>query len=136
MVFIVVIYFWAKNLVLFPKASVRLFKKYFVQIFHHLLSLYEERGKAGGHEPPLFPLPWYTLAFFSFGSHEPPLFPLLYHYIWLFRAKLLFYMVYLGPLQGDFKKSNLVTRGRESRVPQIVITATQICFAASALLNW
>ena len=26
--------------------------------------------------------------------------------------------------------------GRESRVPQIVITATQICFAASALLNW
>ena len=27
-------------------------------------------------------------------------------------------------------------RGRESRVPQIVITATQICFAASALLNW
>ena len=27
-------------------------------------------------------------------------------------------------------------RGRESRVPQIVITATQICFEASALLNW
>ena len=26
--------------------------------------------------------------------------------------------------------------GRESRVPQIVITATQICFAASTLLNW
>ena len=26
--------------------------------------------------------------------------------------------------------------GRESRVSQIVITATQICFAASALLNW
>ena len=25
--------------------------------------------------------------------------------------------------------------GRESRVPQIVITATQICFAASALLK-
>ena len=27
-------------------------------------------------------------------------------------------------------------RGRESRVPQIVITATQICFAANAFLNW
>ena len=26
--------------------------------------------------------------------------------------------------------------GRESRVPLIVITATQICFAVSALLNW
>ena len=26
--------------------------------------------------------------------------------------------------------------GRESRVSQIVITATQICFEASALLNW
>ena len=26
-------------------------------------------------------------------------------------------------------------QGRESRIPQIVITATQICFAASALLN-
>ena len=28
-----------------------------------------------------------------------------------------------------------IGQGRESRVPQIVITATQICFAASALLN-
>ena len=25
----------------------------------------EERGKAGGHEPPLFPLPGHILAFFS-----------------------------------------------------------------------
>ena len=98
--------------------------------------LSEKRGKVGGHEPPLLPLPWHILAFFTSGSREPPLFPLPYHDIWLFRAKLLLYMVYLGPLQGDFKKSNLVTRGRESRVPQIVITATQICFAASALLNW
>ena len=46
-----------------------------------------ERGKAGGHEPPLFPLPCHILAFFSSGSHEPPLFPLLYHHIGLFRAK-------------------------------------------------
>ena len=39
----------------------------------------EERGKAGGHEPPLFPLPLHILAFFSSCSHEPPLFPLPYH---------------------------------------------------------
>ena len=97
------IYFWAKNLVLFPKASVRLFKKYFAQIFRHSLSLYEELGKAGGHEPPLFLLPCHILAFFSSGSHEPPLFPLPFHHIWLFRAKLLFYMVYLDPLKCDFK---------------------------------
>ena len=32
---------------------------------------YEERGKAGGHEPPLFPLPGHILAFFSSGNHEP-----------------------------------------------------------------
>ena len=31
----------------------------------------DERGKAGGHEPPLFPLPCHILAFFSSGSHEP-----------------------------------------------------------------
>ena len=37
---------------------------------------YNERGKAGGHEPPLFPLPFHTLAFLSSGSHEPPLFTL------------------------------------------------------------
>ena len=49
----------------------------------------EEQGKAGGHEPPLFPLPCHILAFLSYGSHEPPLFPLLCHHIWLFRAKLL-----------------------------------------------
>ena len=49
-----------------------------------------ERGKAGSHEPPLFPLPYHILAFFFSGSHEPPLFPLPYHHIWLFRAKLLF----------------------------------------------
>ena len=49
-----------------------------------------ERGKAGGHEPPLFPLP--------------------YHHIWLFRAKLLFWMVYLWPLKCDFKKSSRVTQ--------------------------
>ena len=47
-------------------------------------------GKAGGHEPPLFPLPGHILAFSSSGSHEPPLYPLPYHHIWLFRAKLLF----------------------------------------------
>ena len=41
---------------------------------------YKERGKAGGHEPPLFPLPCHILAFFSSGSHEPPLFPLSYHH--------------------------------------------------------
>ena len=35
-----------------------------------------ERGKAGGHKPPLFPLPGHILAFFSSGSHEPPLYPL------------------------------------------------------------
>ena len=34
------------------------------------------------------------------------------------------------------KMKLLLGPGRESRVPQIVITATQICFAASALLNW
>ena len=50
----------------------------------------DERGKAGGHEPPLFPLPGHILAFFSSGSHEPSLFPLPYHHIGLFRAKLPF----------------------------------------------
>ena len=49
-----------------------------------------ERGKAGGHEPPLFPLLCHILAFLSSGSHEPLPFPLPYHHIWLFRAKLLF----------------------------------------------
>ena len=29
-----------------------------------------ERGKTGGHEPTLFPLPSHILAFFSSGSHE------------------------------------------------------------------
>ena len=58
--------------------------------YHVFQYLYTERGKAGGHEPPLFPLPCHILAFFSFGSHEPPLFLLPYHHIWLFRAKLLF----------------------------------------------
>ena len=43
--------------------------------------LQEEQGKAGGHEPPLFPLPGHILAFFSSGSHEPPLYPLPYHHI-------------------------------------------------------
>ena len=28
--------------------------------------LHDERGKAGGHEPPLFPLPCHILAFFLF----------------------------------------------------------------------
>ena len=49
----------------------------------------DERGKAGGHEPPLFPLPG--------------------HHIWLFRAKLPYWMVYLGPLGWDFQKSSRVT---------------------------
>ena len=40
-----------------------------------------EEGKAGGHEPPLFPLLGHILAFFSSGSHEPPLFPLPGHHI-------------------------------------------------------
>ena len=33
----------------------------------------DERGKAGGHEPPLFPLPYHILAFFFSAamSHEP-----------------------------------------------------------------
>ena len=70
----------------------------------------DERGKSGGHEPPLFPLPCHILAFLSSGSHEPPLFPLPYHHIWLFRAKLLFWMVYLGPLKCDFWKSSRVTQ--------------------------
>ena len=51
----------------------------------------------------LFPVLCHLLDFFSFGSHEPPLFSLPYHHIWLFRAKLLFQMVYLGPLKCDFK---------------------------------
>ena len=61
-------------------------------------------GKAGGHEPPLFPLPCHILAFLSSGSYEPPLFPLQCHHIWLFRAKLLFKMVYLESLKCDFQK--------------------------------
>ena len=40
-----------------------------------------EQGKAGGHEPPLFPLPCRILAFFTSGSHEPPLFPLPCHFL-------------------------------------------------------
>ena len=39
--------------------------------------------------------------------------------------------IYMLPIAGQ-----TAGRGRESRVPQIVITATQICFAASALLKW
>jgi len=35
-----------------------------------------ERGKAGGHEPPPFPLPCHILAFFSSDGHAPPLFRL------------------------------------------------------------
>ena len=35
-----------------------------------------EQGKAGGHEPPLFPLPCHILAFLSSGNPEPPLFSL------------------------------------------------------------
>ena len=42
-----------------------------------------EQGKAGGHEPPLFPLPGHILAFFSSGSHELPLFPLSWR-SWIF----------------------------------------------------
>ena len=30
----------------------------------------------------------------------------------------------------------LIGEGGESRIPQQVITATQMCFVASALLNW
>ena len=43
---------------------------------------------------------------------------------------------YLDPHVVDDSGFELVAGGRESRVPQIVITATQICFAESALLNW
>ena len=43
--------------------------------------------------------------FFSSGSHDPPLFPLLYHHIFLFRTKLLFEIIYLGPLNCDFQGS-------------------------------
>ena len=50
----------------------------------------QERGKAGGNEPPLLPLSGHILAFLSSGSHEPPVFPLSYHHSWLFRAILLF----------------------------------------------
>ena len=49
-----------------------------------------ERGRADGHEPPLFPLLCHILAFFSSGSHESALFPLPGHHIGLFLAKLLF----------------------------------------------
>ena len=49
-------------------------------------SFLEERGKVGGHEPLLFPLP--------------------YHHIWLFQAKLFFYLIYLMPLKCDFQKSS------------------------------
>ena len=43
---------------------------------------------------------------------------------------------YLDPHVVDDSGFELVAGGRESRVPQIVITATQICFAESSLLNW
>ena len=51
------------------------------------------------------------------------------------------FMSYDRTLKQTSTRTNLfvcwyVRWGRESRVPQIVITATQICFAASALLNW
>ena len=78
--------------------------------FNIYANLSFKRAGEGGQEPPLFPLPCYILAFFSSGSHEPPLFPLPYHHIWLFRAKLLFEMVYLGPLKCDFWKSSRVTQ--------------------------
>ena len=42
--------------------------------------------KAGGHEPPLFPLPCHILAFLSFGSYGPPLLTL--------QGKTTFKMVY------------------------------------------
>jgi len=54
-------------------------------VVHEVLNfethLPDERGKAGSHEPPPFPLPCHILAFSSSGSHEPPLFPLPYHHI-------------------------------------------------------
>ena len=53
-------------------------------------------------------------------SCELPPMALLYHY----------------HVTTSVSRDQYTTRGRESRVPQIVITATQICFAASALLNW
>ena len=47
-------------------------KVYFKQICMRLYRWHwDERGKAGGHEPPLFPLPCHTLAFLSSGSYEP-----------------------------------------------------------------
>ena len=67
-----------------------------LQTLHWVAWLFSKWGKAGGHEPPLFPLPCHILAFFSSGSHEPPLFPLPYHHIWLFRAKHFFKWYILG----------------------------------------
>ena len=49
------------------------------------------RGKAGGHEPLLFPLSCHKLAFFSSGSHKSPLFPLPVHHIWLFLGQNYFF---------------------------------------------
>ena len=69
-----------------------------------------ERGKAGGHEPPLFPLPCHIFAFFSSGSHEPPLFPLPYHRAFDSSGQNYFFKWYIWPLKCDFKKSSRVTQ--------------------------
>ena len=61
-----------------------------------------ERGKAGGHEPPLFPLQYHILAFFSSGSNEP--------------------------LKCDFKKSSRVTlKSTTQTIASILLKINILC---------
>ena len=53
-------------------------------IFSCNFSHWDERGKACGHEPPLFPLLCHILAFLFSGSHKPQPLCLLSHNIWVF----------------------------------------------------
>ena len=61
--------------------------------------VFNERGKAGGHKPPLFPLSYHILAFFSSGSHEP--FPFRTA-TFDFSGQNYFFKWYIGPLKCDF----------------------------------
>ena len=65
---------------------------------------YNERGKAGGHEPPLFPLPYHILAFFSSGI-SPSVPPHL-----TLPGKTTFLNGINIPLKCNFKKFSHVTQ--------------------------
>ena len=49
-----------------------------------------ERGKAGGHKPQTFPIPFHILAFLSSGSHEPQPIGLPCHTIDVPRGRLFY----------------------------------------------